>query len=129
MKINYKFADGTTSEVEVDEELGAFITASRREEANYNRKTRYHCVSLDFFDFEGEAFKDKHSSPDEVSADELSQQRVEEFLNTLTDIQRRRLEMRLDGLSFAEIARREGTYRSAIHACFEDIRKRAEKFF
>lgn len=129
MKINYKFADGTTSEVEVDEELGAFITASRRKEANYNRKIRYHCVSLDCFDFEGEAFEDKHSSPDKINSDELSQQRVEEFLNGLTSTQRRRLEMRMDGLSFAEIARREGTYRSAIHSCFEDIRKKAGKFF
>ena len=55
MIIKYKFADGTTSEVEVDDELGGFITASRREENNYDRKTRYHCISLDAFDFEGEA--------------------------------------------------------------------------
>lgn len=129
MKIKYKFADGTTSEVEVDEELGAFITASRKEEANYNRKTRYHCVSLDFFDFEGEAFADEHSSPDELSADELSQQKVEEFLNTLTDTQRRRLEMRMDGLTISEIAKREGTYRWAIQECFEQLKKKAKKFF
>ena len=39
MKIQWNFADGTTSEVEVDEEFGAFITASRREEDNLSRKT------------------------------------------------------------------------------------------
>ena len=47
MKIKYQFADGTTSEVEVSEEIGAFITASRREESNGDRKQRYHCISLD----------------------------------------------------------------------------------
>ena len=34
MKIQWNFADGTKSEVEVNEELGEFITASRREEDN-----------------------------------------------------------------------------------------------
>ena len=40
MKIQWNFADGTTSEVEVDEELGAFITASRREEDNLTKRAR-----------------------------------------------------------------------------------------
>lgn len=35
MKIKYRFANGEVSEVEVDDELGAVITASRREEENY----------------------------------------------------------------------------------------------
>jgi len=43
MKITWNFADGTKSEVEVNEELGEFITASRREESNLDRKERYHC--------------------------------------------------------------------------------------
>ena len=47
MKIQWNFADGTKSEVEVNEELGEFITASRREESNLDRKERYHCYSLD----------------------------------------------------------------------------------
>jgi hypothetical protein len=53
MKIQWKFADGTTSEVEVNEELGNYITASRREESNLDRKERYHCYSLDAIDYEG----------------------------------------------------------------------------
>ena len=40
MKIQWKFADGTTSEVEVNEEIGNYITASRREESNLARKER-----------------------------------------------------------------------------------------
>jgi hypothetical protein len=50
MKIQWKFADGTTSEVEVNKEIGSYITASRREESNLARKERYHCYSLDAID-------------------------------------------------------------------------------
>jgi hypothetical protein len=53
MKIQWKFADGTTSEVEVNEEIGNYITASRRAESNLARKERYHCYSLDAIDYEG----------------------------------------------------------------------------
>ena len=54
MKIQWKFADGTTSEVEVNEEIGNYITASRRRrQSNLARKERYHCYSLDAIDYEG----------------------------------------------------------------------------
>ena len=47
MKINYTFANGETSDVEVNEEIGNLILDSRREESNQDRKERYHCYSLD----------------------------------------------------------------------------------
>ena len=47
MKIKYEFADGTVSEVEVEESIGAAIIDSRRKEDNLSRKERYHCYSLD----------------------------------------------------------------------------------
>ena len=54
MKIIYKFADGTISEVEIEEEVGQAIIVSRREEENYERKMRYHCpVSIDRLEYEG----------------------------------------------------------------------------
>lgn len=53
-KIIYKFADGTISEVKVEEEVGQAIIISRREEENYERKMRYHCpVSIDRLEYEG----------------------------------------------------------------------------
>ena len=42
MKITYAFADGTTSVVEVDDEIGAYIMDSRRQENNDDRRHRYH---------------------------------------------------------------------------------------
>ena len=53
MKIRYEFADGTVSEVEVEESIGAVIIESRRKEDNLARKERYHCYSMDAVQFEG----------------------------------------------------------------------------
>ena len=53
MKINYTFANGETSDVEVREEIGNLILDSRREESNQDRKERYHCYSLDAAEYEG----------------------------------------------------------------------------
>ena len=47
VKIRYEFADGTVSEVEVEESIGAVIIEDRRLEDNLSRKERYHCYSLD----------------------------------------------------------------------------------
>ena len=51
LKINYTFANGETSDVEVNEEIGNLILDSRREESNQDRKERYHCYSLDAADY------------------------------------------------------------------------------
>ena len=40
MKIKYEFADGTVSEVEVEESIGAVIIEDRRLEDNLSRKER-----------------------------------------------------------------------------------------
>ena len=58
MKINYTFANGETSEVEVTEEIGNMILDSRRQESNLDRKERYHCYSSDAAEFEGEEYAD-----------------------------------------------------------------------
>lgn len=46
MIIKYTFADGTVSEVEVDEAMGELITKYRQAEENLSRKERYHCFSI-----------------------------------------------------------------------------------
>lgn len=53
MKIKYEFADGTVSEVEVEESIGIVIIEDRRLEDNLTRKECYHCHSLDAAEFEG----------------------------------------------------------------------------
>ncbi len=129
MKIKYQFADGTTSEVEVSEELGAFITASRREESNGDRKQRYHCISLDGFEYEGEAFADESQDQDHIREEADSQSKVDKFLATLTKVQRRRLERRLDGASAAQIAREEKCDPSVVRESLKQVKAKYKKFF
>ena len=58
MKINYKFANGEISEVEVDKQLGDVIVDFDRIEYNNDQtETRRH-TSLDDMDYEGEFFAD-----------------------------------------------------------------------
>lgn len=129
MKIKYQFADGTTSEVEVSEEIGAFITASRREESNGDRKQRYHCLSLDGFEYEGEAFADESQDQDLIREEVDSQSKVDKFMATLTEVQRRRLERRLDGASAAQIAREEHCDASVVRESLKQIKAKYKKFF
>lgn len=129
MKIKYQFADGTTSEVEVSEEIGAFITASRREESNGDRKQRYHCLSLDGFEYEGETFADESQDQDRIREEVDSQSKVDKFMATLTEVQRRRLERRLDGASAAQIAREEHCDASVVRESLKQIKAKYKKFF
>jgi DNA-directed RNA polymerase specialized sigma24 family protein len=128
MKIQWKFADGTTSEVEVNEELGAFITASRREEDNLSRKERYHCYSLDAILFEGKEYGDNHTPETEMEIAERNK-RLYNAMKTLTAVQQRRLLMLADGLSMREIARLESVDHRAIRESIEAARKKFKKNF
>ena len=53
MIIKYKFATGEVTEVEVSDEIGAVITASRKAEHALEERNRYHCYSLDAINYEG----------------------------------------------------------------------------
>lgn len=53
MIIKYKFATGEVTEVDVSDEIGAVITASRKAEHALEERNRYHCYSLDAIDYEG----------------------------------------------------------------------------
>ena len=129
MKITYKFADATMSEVEVSEEIGTLIMDSRREEENAARKERYHCWSLDAIDYEGA----EYSVPDFTDAlfdgsndrDAL----VRAAFSRLSDVQRRRLLMLASGLSLREIARREGKDIKTVRESIDGARKKFLKNF
>ena len=129
MKITYKFADGTVSEVEVSEEIGIIIMESRKKELNLSRKERYHCISLDAFEYEGEEvscpdFTEKLSCCDEEKSD-----RVRKAFSHLSEIQQRRLSMLAEGLSVREIARREGKNFRSVYESIESAKKKFLKFF
>lgn len=124
MKIKYEFVDGTVSEVEVEESIGAVIIESRRKEDNLARKERYHCYSLDAAQFEGEEYADDFI-PESILMDNFEEERIFNALDKLSEIQRRRLLMLADGMSIREIARVEGVKHTPVLRSIE----RAKKIF
>ena len=128
MKINYTFANGETSDVEVSEEIGTMILDSRREESNLDRKERYHCYSLDGAEFEGMEMADKET-PETALFLQLENQHIAETFDKLSEVQKRRLLMLAQGLSLREIARREGKDIKTIRESIEGARKKFLKFF
>lgn len=129
MKIIYQFADGTKSEVEVDEALGNYITASRRKEDNYERKMRYHCpFSIDKLLYEGLDFADQET-PDTLYTNKYEESRVAQFLATLTDVQRRRVEMLMDGMTVSDVARAEGASWTSVKETLKQVQKKYQIFF
>lgn len=124
MKIKYEFMDGTVSEVEVEESIGAVIIEDRRLEDNLARKERYHCYSLDAAEFEGQDFATE-DTPENTMESEMDAQRVARALDKLSEVQRRRLLMLADGMSIREIARVEGVKHTPVLRSIE----RAKKIF
>lgn len=128
MKIKYEFADGTVSEVEVEESIGAIIVEERRLEDNLARKERYHCYSLDAMEFEGMEYADG-TTPESVFVEKESVGELQEALEKLTDVQKQRLGYLADGCSINEIARREGIAPNAVMKSVKGIREKLKKFF
>ena len=128
MKINYTFANGETSEVEVTEEIGNVILDSRREESNLDRKERYHCYSLDGAEFEGKEMAGDGTPETELFL-QLENQHIAETFDKLSEVQKRRLLLLAQGLSVREIARREDKDIKTIRESIEGARKKFLKFF
>lgn len=130
--ITYQFEDGTKSIIEVEDKWAEMLEVSIRKEENSNRKERYHTViSLDSCDYEGEWFQSNEPDPAEACELAYEQERVDTFLETLTETQRRRLNYRmLDAdISLREIARLEGVASKQVIKTFEQIKVKYKKFF
>ena len=122
MKIRYEFVDGTVSEVEVEESIGAVIIESRREEDNLARKERYHCYSMDVAQFEGTEYAD-NETPETQMEREMDAERIAHALDGLSEVQRRRLLGFAEGKSMREIAREEKVQHRAVMKSIEGARK------
>lgn len=131
MKIIYKFADGSISEVEVEEEVGQAIIVSRREEENYERKMRYHCpVSIDKLEYEGLEFADQDTPMTilERKIEHEQQKTLNDYvMSKLTEIQRRRILMVAEGKTTREIAEIEGVAQQVVSKSIIATRKKATK--
>lgn len=128
MKIKYEFTDGTVSEVEVEDSIGAVIIEDRRQEDNLARKERYHCYSLDAAQFEGSEYGTEET-PEVQMERKQDTERIARALDGLSEVQRRRLRMLIYGISVNEIARRERVHHSVISETVSAARKKFKKFF
>ncbi len=128
MKIRYEFANGEVTEVEVSEEVGAVIIESRKAEHAQQEKQRYHCYSYDAIDFEGLEYADPHTPEQDYISSE-NKKAIATALALLTETQRRRLMLYAGGLSYREIARREGVDHKKVIKSVEAAKEKLKKFF
>ena len=129
MLIKWKFINGETSEVEIeDETLGHYILDSRRKEHALSERERYHCpYSYDAANYEGLGYADSKEDGQEDTKEE--KRRLYDALGKLSDVQRRRLMMLADGLSLREIARREGVDIKTLRESVCGARKKFLKYY
>jgi RNA polymerase sigma factor (sigma-70 family) len=129
MKIKYKFADGTVSEVEVSDEIGTIIIDSRHSEMAGNRRERYYReFSVDGTDFENDEWA-VTATPEDDYLQQYDNSILRAALSQLTPIQRKRLQCYADGMTYREIAELEGVAVKAVQDSIEQARKKVKKFF
>lgn len=128
-KIKYEFADGTTSEIEVTDELYALhLELVQQEKRNHWRETRRH-ISLNYLTEMGIDFADTAADP--VAAVELREndERIHNAIKHLSDKQRALLEKVFNwNMSLREIARQTGVSHQALSKQIAVIYKKLKKF-
>ena len=108
MKVTYKFADGTSSVVEVSDEIGTMIVESRREEDTAAKYAQRHSWSIDALTYEGLDYA-SYDTYFENEPDEEERARMKEIIgiySSLSEKQRRRLKLFSSGKTYREPWRR-----------------------
>ena len=125
-RYRYEFATGT-EEIEISGEWAdVLLELDKSEEANCKKETRRH-ISLDAIDFEGEEFA-AAADAEAILLEKETEKEVTEMLSSLTETQKRRAEMRLEGMTYREIARLEGVNVKAIEKSILAGRKKFSLF-
>ena len=127
-KIKYEFADGTTSEIEVTDELYALhLELVQQEKRNHWKETRRH-TSLYYFTDMGIDFEDKRIDLFAEIVRKENAERVHKALLTLSD-KRRDLVRKFyyEEMTMRQIASQTGVSHAAISQRMKTIRKRLQK--
>ena len=128
--IQYKFNDGTISEINVTDELYALhLELLQEEKRNHWKETRRH-ISLDYLMEQGADIAD-HDSGDPLSAliEKTNDERIKTALSYLSDKQRALIEkVFYNDLSLREIARQTGVSHQALSQQLATIYKKLKKF-
>jgi RNA polymerase sigma factor (sigma-70 family) len=132
---NYKYDTATGPvEIEVDERWASLLKEEDADERNSERRHirpdhKYapgEPLSLDGARYEGEWLEDRR---DEIEAAALSVD-LERALRSLTELQRRYFILsRIEGYSYAEIAKADGKQTSTVLRLVEAAAKKLKKYF
>ncbi len=126
--IKYTFADGTTSEIEVTDELYALhLQLVQEEKRNHWRETRRH-TSLNYLMELGVDFTD--TAVDPVAAVELREddERIHKAIAALSDKQRELAQkVFFEGMTLTAIAKEKGVSQPAITQQLATVLKKLKK--
>ena len=138
MKIKYEFVNGDVIEVEAPDVIGKFIEESLRAEHASDEKNRVHTCSLEGSLYEGREYGYNDTKLMRLEAEEMQKARIHEKrrlriglakgYSKLTEVQRRRMELYLNGKSIREIAEIEGVHHKSVEETIEQARKKFRKF-
>lgn len=128
-KIKYEFADGTTSEIEVTDEVYALHEQLANEEKRNNkRETRRH-ISLTYFDNLGIEFESNAADPFSALIRREDEERIHKAISKLSNKQRALLEKVFNqNMSLREIARQTGVSHQALSKQLATIYRKLKKF-
>lgn len=126
IKIKYVFVDGKSIELAFDEEnlAAAYILEDRRREESQARKERRHTYSLDAIEYEGKEYFAGKATPESMMIARKERDRLLEKMRFLTQAQRRRLFMRMQGMSIRQIAEKEGVSVQRVNQTMKQIFKK-----
>ena len=118
--IRYEFATGEIVQVEVTDEIAEFICESRRMEHANNERTRYHAAfSMDSDDYRcAQLISTK--TPDDHIIELEERQHLFASMESLSEMQRKRVLLMADGRSIAEIARLQRTAYNSVKCSIQN---------
>ena len=127
--IKYTFADGTTSEIEVTDELYALhLQLLQEEKRNHWRETRRH-TSLEYLSELGIDFEDKAADSFAAVALREDEERIHKALATLSERQRELAQkVFFEGMTLTAIAKQKGVSQPAITQQLATVIKKLKKF-
>ena len=126
--IKYRFADGTTSEIEVtDEFYTLYAELVQQEKRNHWKETRRH-ISLDYLNENGIDFESPAADPLSVLLRNEDEERIHNAINQLSDKQKDLAEkVFFKGMTLTAIAKEKGVSQPAITQQLATVLKKLKK--
>lgn len=128
--IKYTFADGTTSEIEVTDEIYSLhLQLLQEEKRNHWRETRRH-TSLNYLMELGVDFADTAADPFAAAVMREDEERIHNAIKHLSDKQQKLLRaVFVEGKTITQAAKELGLNKSSISRQLQTIYKKLKKLF